>query len=110
MRLSLLPLALLCLAAAAFSETDQPSANGDLSPGTVPSVRRQAPDLGRFGLLRFGELATDAPGDVCYMLRTYKVERDEESSDETRIVAEYKCQHASKFSVKKTKPRELPEP
>ena len=110
MRLSLLPLVLLCLVAAAVAEADRHSANEDLSVEKIPSSRDRAPEVGRFGLLRLDQLATDAPGDVCYMLRTYRVERDEEDSDATRIVAEYKCQHASKFTVKKATPREVPQP
>ena len=108
MRFSLLPLIVLGLVSAGLAETQQCSANTQVwLPNNDNS--RQEVDLGRFGVLRLDALATDA-GDVCYMLRTYRVEREEQDSDATRIVAEYKCQHASKFSVKKARPQELPEP
>ena len=109
MRFSLLPLIALCLVSAGFAETQKRSANSGLRFENNSNSQREA-DLSRFGVLRLDALATDAVGDVCYMLRTYRVEREEENSDATRIVAEYKCQHASKFSVKRAKPQELPAP
>jgi hypothetical protein len=109
MRFSLLPFIVLCLVSAGLAETQQRSANTEVwLPNNDNS--RQEVDLGRFGVLRLDPLATDDAGDVCYMLRTYRVEREEQDSDATRIVAEYKFQHASKFSVKKARPQELPEP
>jgi hypothetical protein len=73
------------------------------------ATRSEIRDPGSFGLLRLDALGSDTPGDVCYMLRTYKVEREEGNPDATRIVAEYQCQHASRFSVKRAKPRRSPD-
>jgi len=102
MRLSLLPVITLGFVLIGFAETQQRSLKNNDAPNE--------PELGRFGVLRLDALATDAAGDVCYMLRTYKVEREEKDSDATRIVGQYKCQHASRFNMKKAKSRELPAP
>ena len=106
MRLALLPVMLLLVTSSGLAAE---RSYGDENPPVERFGKAEISDPGRFGLLRLDSMAGDDIGDVCYMLRTYKVEREEENSDATRIVAEYKCQHASKFTMKKAKPRELPE-
>ena len=108
MRSGRLPLLLLLLALPSLA-AERSYPDEKLSREDSDRVRSEIRDPGRFGLLRLDALGTDTPGDVCYMLRTYKVEQEEENSDATRIVAEYKCQHASQFRVKKAKPRQSPE-
>jgi len=108
MRCGRLPLLLLLLTLPSLA-ADRSYPDEERSSEDSRGMRSEIRDPGRFGLLRLDALDSDTPGNVCYMLRTYKVEREEKNSDATRIVAEYKCQHASQFSVKRAKPRHAPE-